>query len=167
MQLYVCSALKCGNMSKRHMYSMLRCGQCPSNLDLAAITFLLQRRSDNLFDLSTVSMTDSSCLSLTQLLYCQRFPAGSTMPERILSLPTTTASGKIISQCIVQQASNINKCIKVVAGGCSQFCVNRCIHCYPQNVASQCAKIDKSLFCLQDNLVTEGHQLSPTSFALN
>ena len=42
---------------------------------------------------------------------------------------------------IIQQASNINKCIRAVAGGCSQFCVSRCINCYPQNVASQCAKI--------------------------
>ena len=40
---------------------------------------------------------------------------------------------------------------KVVAGGCSQFCVSRCIQCYPQNVASQCAMIDKILFCLQDS----------------
>ena len=95
--------------------------------------------------------TDSSCLSLTQLLYCRRFPAGSTMPERILSLPTTTASGNIISQCIVAHYTTGIKCIKAVAGGCSQFCVSRCIHCYPQNVASQCATIDKSLFCLQDS----------------
>jgi len=26
---------------------------------------------------------------------------------------------------------------KAVAGGCSQFYVSRCIHCYPQNVNVQ------------------------------
>jgi len=34
-------------------------------------------------------------------VYKWRFPAGSTMPEWILSLPATTASGKVISQRIV------------------------------------------------------------------
>ena len=51
---------------------------------------------------------------------------------------------------IIQQASNINKCIKAVAGGCSQFCVSRCIRCYPQNVASAICD-DNVLFCLQDS----------------
>ena len=98
---------------------------------------------------------DSSCLSLTQFLYCQRFPAGSAMPEWILSLPTTTASSKIISQRIVAHYTtgikNFNKCIKVVAGGCSQFCVSRCIPTECSISNSQCAMIDKILFCLQDS----------------
>ena len=40
----VCSVLKSGNMSNRHMCIMLRCGQCPSNLDLAAITFFATQK---------------------------------------------------------------------------------------------------------------------------
>ena len=55
------------------------------------------------------------------IVYKWRFPAGSTMPERILSLPTTTASGNSVSQCIVTHYTTGIKCIKAVAGGCSQF----------------------------------------------
>jgi len=43
-------------------------------------------------------------------VYKWRFPAGSTVPEWILSLPTTTASGNIISQRIVAHYTTGIKC---------------------------------------------------------
>ena len=61
-------------------------------------------------------------------VYKWKFPVGSTMPERILSLPTTTASGNILSQRIVAHYTTNRHQVLVnaaVAWSCSQFCESR------------------------------------------